>query len=85
MVDELIGVEENVIKEGNFGNENAEIFARESGDEFLDTSWALNFGDAGNELSTLLDDAKKNRNIDLSKSNLDDLQEVMTNLPGMRK
>lgn len=85
MVDELIGIENNFINEGSYGNKVAEIFARENGDSFLDEAWALNFGDAGNELSHRLEVEKKNRNIDLSKSNLDDLQEIMTNMPEMRK
>lgn len=85
MVDELIGVEDNFINENRFGNSTPEIFARQSGDNFLDTSWALNFGDAGNELSSRLDNEKKNRNIDLTNSNLDDLQEIMTKMPEMKK
>jgi vacuolar protein sorting-associated protein 45 len=85
MIDELIGIEDNFIKEHSFGNENPEILARESGDNFLDMSWSLNFGDAGNELSSRLDNEKKNRNIDLKGSNLDDLQEIMSKMPEMKK
>ena len=85
MVDELIGIEDNQIKQNAFGNTNAQVFQRASGDELLDVVWDLNFGEAGNELSLRLDGEKKNRNIDLANSNLEDLSEIMSKMPEMKK
>jgi len=85
MVDELIGVENNCLRQGAFGNEVQEIFGRLSGDEFLDQSWSLNFGEAGNELSAKFESEKTGRKGNLKDSNLDELQEIMSKMPEMQK
>lgn len=85
MVDEILGIENNSLRQGSFGNESQEIFGRLSGDEFLDHSWGLNFGEAGSALSSKLESEKIGRKGTLEGSSLDELQEIMSRMPETQK
>jgi vacuolar protein sorting-associated protein 45 len=63
----------------------AEVFGRELGDDFLDLCWAMNFGEASTELGSRLDTEKSDRASNLKSSKLEDLTEIMQNMPEMKK
>lgn len=82
LVDELIGIENNSVK---LNESSQEIFARSSGDSFLDIFWLKNYGETSNELADKLKECSKKRHVDLGKASLEEMKDLMLKMPEMTK
>jgi vacuolar protein sorting-associated protein 45 len=84
LVDELLGIQQNTVHIPKVFNQPV-MFARNCGDEFLDEFWVKNFGETSQGLSKKLKDASRKRKLQMNKTNIEDMQELMLKMPEMQK